>query len=138
MVSAVRVPRFLVEIASDYFETTGRAFMREARDGERILYLGYSLGQDRVAVLSEVPEREEEYMEPAAIALAMLPRDLPSKFNCEGSCIFRLNKGFYDMTCEYCPELTFDHEFHVSIFQYWLDSVKCPICIRPASDYPPR
>ena len=126
------VPKEIVRQAEAFWDDEGVPLLREPRTNERVLILGWSIGQELHCLLTKENEGED-YAESASEAENSLPDNLPSQFTCAGETVTSLRRGFYDGNGDEWSEITFAKPWHASLLQCWLDNDGIPICIRPSS-----
>lgn len=130
----VEISKQDVELAEQFWNEEGFPLLRPANEGEIILLLGWSLGQDKEVLLSREVGEDENYGEAAAEAAYILEDYLPVNFTSDGEILVELSTGFYDLYSDWYPEITFDQPWHVSILQAWLDNLGAKICIKPSNE----
>ena len=128
------VPCEIVAQAESFWNDEGIPFLREAKTGEQILILGWSVGQELPVLLSRELTVDEDYGDAAAEAIRLLPDNLPSTFTCNGIAVAEISDGFYDGSGDHWTEATFSEYWQATLLQCWLDSCNVPLCIRPSSD----
>ena len=126
------VSKEIVSHAESFWDDEGLPFLRAAAQGEHVLILGWSAGQELPCLLIEEADGDD-YGESAREADILFPNNLPSEFTCEGKIVASLSREFYDGNCERLAEVTFLNAWHATLLQCWLDKEGVPICIRPSS-----
>lgn len=123
-----------VEKSRQYWDDEGLPLFRQPENGEKILILGWSIGQGKEVLLSRELKPDEDYGDAAAEALNIIDDYLPSGFVCEGKLVAKIETGFSDGMCDWYSEVTFDQPWHVTLLQNWLDKQGAKICIQPSEE----